>query len=247
MGSVLNLAHRGASKAAPENTLAAFELAVRNGAHGVELDVQLSADNVPVVIHDATVDRTTDGHGHVRRLTLDALKRCDAGRWKSPRFAGQTIPTLDEALDCLAGHVVNVELKTTSLLNDGLEERVVESIAHHHAEECVVLSSFNPLSLARVRSLNARLCTGLLYSLRRPMGLSVALPTALHPNHKTVDEHTMAWARAHRFPVRAWTVDNPDEMRRLLNLGVEAIITNVPDILLAVLSEPRPNAPGNRD
>src|SRR5919199_4292991 len=123
----LVLGHRGASALAPENTIAAFLLARQLDADGVELDVQLSRDRIPVIIHDDTVDRTTDGHGRVRRLTILELKQFDAGAWKGDRFRGERIPTLAEVFDALADWIgkvalprrarrgiINVELKTSS-------------------------------------------------------------------------------------------------------------------------------------
>src|SRR5262245_34742321 len=108
----LRVAHRGASARAPENTLAAFREAIRLGADAIELDVQLSADGVPMVIHDLTVDRTTNGHGSVASFASRDLRRLDAGAWYSSRFRGERIPTLEEALECARGRCgLNIEIK----------------------------------------------------------------------------------------------------------------------------------------
>lgn len=234
----LNLAHRGASAYAPANTLAAFRLAEELGADGVELDVHLSADGAIVVIHDFTVDRTTDGSGRVRDMTLGELKRLDAGAWFDARFAGQRIPTLDEVVEALGGGMwLNIELKTFSPRDQGLERAVVKLVQRRGIRRRVILSSFSPLALWRVRRLDPSLATGLLYDATLPLPLwrlwlrPLGRPAALHPHHRLVDARYIAWARAGGYRVHTWTVDDPAEMRRLIRLGVDGIITNRPDVL----------------
>jgi glycerophosphoryl diester phosphodiesterase len=243
----LILAHRGASALAPENTLAAFLRARDLGADGVELDVTLTRDSVPVVIHDDTVDRTTDGHGAVSNKTLLEIKRLDAGGWKSPTYHGETIPTLAEVFDALADWlrpaglehkgVVNVEMKSETLRTDGVERKVVKIVEQKNLQESVIISSFNPLALARVRALNCGLMRGLLYDLSLPFYLRrawlrlLAAPHALHPDHAMVDSGYMLWATRHAYTVNTWTVDEPQEALRLTGLGVNALITNKPDLI----------------
>ena len=159
MKTPLILAHRGASAEAPENTLVAFRRARELGADGVELDVTLTRDHVPVVIHDDTVDRTTDGHGSVSAMTVLEIKHLDAGKWKSQEFLGEAIPTLAEVFDAFAKWtkgpgterrgVINVELKSTTIRTDGVERQVVSLVEQKRLEESVILSSFNPLALMR--------------------------------------------------------------------------------------------------
>lgn len=245
----LGIAHRGASAVAPANTLSAFEKAVELGADGIELDVHLSADGVPVVIHDFTVDATTDGHGRVADMTLAQLKRLDAGSYFDPTFAGERIPTLEEALTVIAINslLLNVELKTTSLRDDGLERAVIACIERstiQHGEAFanqVLLSSFNPFSLRRAKRIAPHIPVGLLYApdlplpLRRAWLAFLAPHEARHPEHTMVNARYMAWARQRGYRVNTWTVDDPDEMHRLIGLGVDSIITNVPDVLHSVL------------
>lgn len=240
---VLNLAHRGASHDAPQNTLAAFRLANEYGADGYELDVHLTKDGVPVVIHDFTVDKTTDGTGPVAGFTLAELKRLDAGVKFSPRFAGERIPTLAEVFDVLEPHsIVNVELKTKSIGDNGLERTTIRLIRERGLQGRVILSSFNPFSLLRVRRIAPELKIGLLYApdlppyLRRAWFRLVVKPHALHPYYRMVDERYMAWAKRKGYEVNVWTVDDPEDMRRLAALGVNAIITNRPDVLKSVLA-----------
>lgn len=240
----LNLAHRGASHDAPQNTLAAFWLANQYGADGYELDVHLSKDGVPVVIHDFSVDATTNGSGSVADLTVEELQRLDAGAKFAPEFAGERIPTLEEVFAVVEpGMIVNVELKSRSLADDGLEAAVIRLIGKCQMQERIILSSFNPLSLMRVRRHAPNLRIGLLYALDLPLYLRKAWsrvfvrPDALHPHRGMVNAQYMDWAKARGYEVNVWTVDEPQPMQNLAALGVDAIITNRPDVLRRVLSD----------
>lgn len=240
---ILNLAHQGANAAAPANTLAAFRLAAEMGADGIELDAQLSRDGEVVVIHDFAVDRTTDGRGAVRSMTLAQLKELDAGRWFDPTFAGERIPTLQEVFDTV-GHclLVNVEIKSLPGRSRGLEAEVVRLIEDNNLTHRVIASSFNPLALRQVKRLNPNIPTALLYAPGQPVFLRRAWLAAFaphefrHPHHTLVDERLMAWARREGYRVNTWTVNEPDEMRRLLALGVDGIITDYPDRLAEILA-----------
>jgi len=244
-GRVLNFAHRGASHDAPQNTLAAFRLALEMGADGVELDVQASKDGEAVVIHDFKVDATTDGRGAVKDKTLAELKELDAGSWFDARFAGQRIPTLEEVI-VEVGHqlLLNIELKVTGFGDEGLVIEVVRLIEDHNLVHRVIVSSFHPLALRWVNRLNPRICTGLLYYFDLPAHLLRALllfltdPNALHPAKYLVTQKYMDWAKERGYRVNAWTVDEPAEMERLIALGVDGIITNRPDVL-----HPHPGPP----
>jgi glycerophosphoryl diester phosphodiesterase len=225
--------------------MAAFARAVELGAQGIELDVHLSADSVPVVIHDFTVDATTDGSGAVSGMSLAELRELDAGSYFDPAFAREPIPTLDEVLESFGRRLfINVELKTTSPGDNGLERAVIALLGEHGLDrsESILLSSFNPFSLRRARKLAPHLARGLLYSpdmplpLRRAWFASLAPHQARHPEYTMVDAPYMAWARRRGYQVNTWTVDDPAEMRRLVDLGVDGIITNVPDVLGRVLS-----------
>ena len=241
-GRVLNFAHRGANHDAPQNTLAAFRLAVEMGADGVELDVQASKDGEAVVIHNFTVDATTDGQGRVADKTLAELKELDAGSWFDARYAGQRIPTLQEVI-VEVGHqlLLNIELKTRVFGSTGLIAEVVRLIEDHNLVHRVVVSSFNPFSLRQVKKLNPRIHTGLLYyfdlpaHLARSVLLSLAGSGALHPEKHLINQKYMAWAKERGYRVNAWTVDEPAEMKRLIALGVDGIITNRPDVLREIL------------
>ena len=249
-GRVLNFAHRGASHDAPQNTLAAFRLALEMGADGVELDVQASKDGEAVVIHNFTVDAATDGQGAVKDKTLAELKELDAGSWfDAPsinsgrrRFAGQRIPTLQEVIiEVGCQLLLNIELKTKAFGSTGLTAEVVRLIEDHNLVHRAIVSSFNPFALRQVKKLNPRIHTGLLYffdlpaHLARSVLLSLAGSDALHPEKRLVTQEYMAWAKERGYRVNAWTVDEPAEMKRLIALGVDGVITNHPDVLREVL------------
>ena len=240
----LNFAHKGASYEAPENTLAAFLLAAELGAEGIELDVQLSRDGEMVVIHNFTLEATTDGQGRVSDHTLAELKQLDAGSWFDPAFAGQRIPTLQEVVNAV-GHqlLLNVEIKTARAADDGLAAAVVRLLEENYLLDRVVVSSFNPLAVWRVRRLNPWIATGLLYApdlpflLRRPWSRHMVRPDALHPYHTDVDAGYVQWARGKGYRIHTWTVDEPAEMERLAAVGTDLIITNRPDLLRQVLGD----------
>ena len=238
----LNFAHRGASHQAPENTLAAFLLAVELGADGIELDVQLSRDGEIVVIHDFALETTTDGTGPVRERTLAELKELEAGRRSEDPYAGQQIPTLQEVIATVGdGLLLNIELKTASWRDDGLAGTVVQAIEDNHLLDRTIISSFNPLALRRVSRLNPGIPTGLLYApdlpppLRRPWARHLLELDAIHPHHSLVDDGYVGWARERGYRVHTWTVDDPGRMRQMVQTGVDIVITNRPDLFRQVL------------
>lgn len=238
----LVIAHRGASHDSPQNTLVAFELAKKMGADGVELDTSLTRDGVPVVIHDLTLEGTTNGHGAVNSYTLDLIKKLDAGSSFDAAYAGERIPTLDEALETIGKDlVVNIELKANSWYSDGLEQAVLNVIRKHSASGRVVISSFNPFTLRRFRQRAPEIPIGYLYSTDEPVYLRYGwfmaglTHEARHPQATIIDGGFMYWARTHGFRVHTWTVDDPNRIRELRDLGVDAIITNRPDVALTAL------------
>lgn len=246
-GRPLVFGHRGAREAAPENTMAAFQEALAMGADGIELDVMLSSDGVPVVCHDASLERTTNGSGSVSQHTLAELRALDAGSHFAPEFAGEPIPTLAQVLDAFGDSLrINIELKTTSRRDDGLEAEASDLVASRGLTSTVVYSSFNPLSLWRARRYGPRIPRGLLYSADLPIPLRLAwfAPLlglqAVHPSRKMVDAAYMRWARRRGYRVNVWTVNAPDEMDRLLDLDVDMLITDRPDLARELVNRRRP-------
>ncbi|MBN1967182.1 MAG: glycerophosphodiester phosphodiesterase [Anaerolineae bacterium] len=240
LGRTLNFGHRGASHDAPQNTLAAFELAAQYGADGVELDVYLTRDGHLVVIHDEAVDKTTDGTGPISAMTLADVKALDAGSRFDAAFAGQRIPTLDEVFEAVGARLlVNVELKGLSWRQDGLEAAAAQTVARHGMTGRVLISSFNPLRLRRMRRIAPDLPLGLL-EMPGPAHWARWLLTGVryeahHPYHVVVTRRYMAWARSHNLRVNTWTVNDPDRMADLRDLGVDLIMTDRPDMLRDVL------------
>jgi glycerophosphoryl diester phosphodiesterase len=238
----LILAHRGASHAAPENTMAAFRLAAEMSADGLELDVRLSKDGETVVIHNPRVDQTTDGSGRVADLTLAELQELDAGGWFAPEFAGERIPTLAQVLGELGSRLaLDIELKTGELLASGLEAEVVRLIEDSNLAHQVAVSSFNPLALWRVRRLNRFIATGLVYAPDQPRYLRdrwlgpLVRPTALHPRWDMLDQERVAAAQRRGLKVIPWTCNDADTALRLAGWGVDGIITDRPDLLCDLL------------
>ncbi len=239
---VLNLGHRGAREAAPENTLASFRKALELGADGIELDVMLSKDNRMVVIHDYTVDRTTDGSGKVNELRLAELKALDAGSWFGDAYAGERVPTLEEVVEALPLEtIINIELKNLSLFGGLLEAEVVDLIERHKLVSRVIVSSFNPLSLRRVAGLNPAIETGLLYMRSMPLPLRRAWVApfvhakALHPEYAQVSSAFVHRARRKGYRLNVWNAKELDELRALVEKRVDTIITDRPDRLRELL------------
>ncbi len=267
----LIFAHRGASAVAPENTLPAFSEALAMGAHGIELDVQATADGELVVLHDFNLERTTTGAGLLRDHTLAQLVDVDAGIRSNNAFAGTKIPTLEQVFELTADRcIVNVEIKNMDW--DGGPEAgpLTRMIQRRRLHDRVIVSSFNPFSLRKVRKLDPAIPLGLLYvsKLPRPAGprptlvstirnlpfkhllfhlfrawsISLVAPDALHPHFQSIDSQLMAEARRRSQDVNAWTVNCSAEARRLADLGVNAIITDRPDAIRQGLSQARPAA-----
>jgi glycerophosphoryl diester phosphodiesterase len=236
------IAHRGASGEFPENTLAAYRAAVEIGSDYFELDARLSREGVPVVMHDANVDRTTDGTGPVAGMTVDEIKRLDAGSWKDPRFAGQTVPTLEEVFAAFPTAGVVVELKSKPGDPPDLEDAVFEVIERHHAADRVIYCSFNPMALARVLELGttSRIAPILHGGNTREEKRAFAGLTrvdALHPEQGQCSPRAIRWALGRGDLVNPWTVDDRDAMVRLLDRGATGISTNRPDVLMDLLKE----------
>lgn len=234
----LILAHRGASHWAPENTMAAFRLAAEMGADGVELDVQLCKDGEAVVIHNFTVDDTTDGRGRVKDLTLAELEALDAGSWYGAKFAREQIPTLAQVVHELGPRLkLNIELKAATPFSGELEAEAVRLVEDANMVHRTIISSFSPVALWRVHRLNRHIPTGLLYAPDQPRHLRdrwlqpLIRPNALHPRWDMIDEQSVAAAHRQGLTVNPWTCNQPEAMLRLVEWGVDAIITDRPDLL----------------
>jgi glycerophosphoryl diester phosphodiesterase len=227
-------AHRGASAAAPENTLASFELAARQGAPAIEFDVKLTSDRQVIVIHDQTLDRTTNGSGQVTKQSLAALRELDAGSWRAEEFRGEKIPTLAEVFEAVGTKVLmNIELTNYATPFDGLVHEVAALIKKHRIEERVYFSSFFPTNLVIARRLLPTVPRGQLY-LEAGSGwwqrtaANFMSVDAEHPYLTDVTAETVQRAHARGRRVHVWTVNDPADMRRLRSQGVDGIFTDDP-------------------
>lgn len=237
-------AHRGASAHAPENTLASFKLALQHGAPAIELDVKLSLDGEMVVIHDQTVDRTTDGTGRVNKLPLAALQALDAGFKFNPKYKGEKIPTLSEVFEEIGSQLfINIEITNYASPFDALPEKVAELVKHHGIQQSVLFSSFLGLNLRRAHSIVPDVPLGLLTDagiqgrIARALFGSSSPYQAVHPEAGDITPHLIE--RFHRLNrrVHTYTVNDPSTMRRLFAWGIDGIFTDDPQTALQVLSE----------
>lgn len=239
-------AHRGWSAAYPENTLPAFGAALALGVDGIELDVHLTRDHEIIVVHDARLERTTDGTGNIAEYTLDELKQLDAGWWFHPSFGGTGMPTLTEVLSLVRNHntaiALNIEIKVGEAVYPDLETMVWRQVLDFGLEQQTLVSSFHHGLLAGLKRQFPAAPIGLLLPGELP-----AWPgryakerdaAALHPHHPVVDKETVARCHADNVAVHVWTVNDFVDMQRLVNTGVDAIITNHPDVLMAILHAP---------
>ena len=233
------VAHRGASGLAPENTLAAFRLAVKLGSPGVECDVHLTSDGQVIVIHDATVDRTTDGAGEVATQTFDVLRALDAGKWFDARFAGERMPTLEETLaTCTGKSRLFLEIKRGG--GAPLVEASLAAVARAAGTDVAIIS-FGPEEVEQVARARPDIPLGFLISkqyVTQHGALALAETarrlgaTFVSPQHDVVDTEFVKAAHDADLPISVWTVDDPERMRVLAGLGVDAITTNRPDLAL---------------
>lgn len=240
------IAHRGFSGVAPENTLTAIEKAIDVGADMAEIDVLLSRDRHVVVIHDDTLDRTTDGKGPVEDFSLEELRRLDAGTWFAAEFAGEKLPTLAEVLDLVRGRILlNVEIKTEAVtpeVEGGIVDRVLRLIAERQMGEQVILSSFDPEALRQARQLDPAIRTASLYNKKLHRGMDpLEVMAAVDSNGfnlsaRQLDEEILRACHQQGRPVAVYTVDEAAKMKRLIAKGVDAIFTNRPDRMLELLA-----------
>ena len=230
------IAHRGASSYAPENTLAAFDLALEMRVRHIELDVALTSDNHPVVIHDDKVDRTTNGSGLVTSHTLAALRQLDAGSWFGAQFEGERIPTFDDVLARYNGRVhIHTEIKGKSA---SLSERTADLIRKHGMERQVTVTSFQSVRLEETRAYAPELPTGWL--VREVTDSIIAQAHAigvsqLCPRADMVRPELVHRLRAEGFVARAWGVGTEELMQRAVQAGVDGMTVNFPDKLIAYL------------
>ncbi len=233
MGSWIRIAHRGASGIAPENTLAAFKKALEIGVDAVELDLHGTADGEIVVIHDATLDRTTDLQGHINETPLETIRGADAGEWFDTEFVGEPVPTLAEALACIGKETIAVlEIKDPLIA-----EAVVAKIHETETLDTTVIISFHTEVLQTIRTLEPRIATGWLIG-----GFNKSIPpvalcqqlgelgsSLLNVNHELITAEFAYEIRRRGIALWCWTVDDIARMREMKAHGVQGITSNYPE------------------
>ena len=234
--AMMVIAHRGASSYAPENTLAAFDLALAMGVRHIELDVDMTSDGHIVVMHDDTVDRTTNGCGPVTSHTLAALRQLDAGSWFGEQFTNEQIPTLQEVLERYQGRAyLHTEIKGRSPL---LSQRTADLIRLHGMQEQVTITSFQKVRLWEMRAYAPELPSGWLVgevdettiAQARALGVNQLCPRA-----STVTPALVQRLHAEGFVARAWGVTTEELMQQVVQSGADGMTVNFPDTLVAYL------------
>ncbi|MBM6615924.1 glycerophosphodiester phosphodiesterase [Desemzia sp. RIT804] len=239
----LNFAHRGFSGKYPENTMLAFQKAFEVGIDGIELDVQLTKDREVVIIHDSSVDRTTNGKGYVKDMTLSGIRQLNAAHHFHEVSAKETIPTLEEYLDWVKDKamVTNIELKTNIFEYSGIEKNVIDLVEKFGLEDKIIFSSFNHYTIQRVKELNSSLKCGLLSSdwivdfgkYTRELGVE-----CVHPGFYMLQNNAVLKnLQENHLEINTWTVNNEEHMNQLVEAGITSIITNFPDKLKRILEK----------
>lgn len=236
------IAHRGANKKAPQNTVPAFVTAINEGTDGFETDVHLSKDGIPVICHNYTIDATSDGRGDVTSYTLDELKKFDFGSYFSDEYKGTTLPTLSEFLDITSksdAEIINIELKCPKDSNIAhLVEATLDDVKKYGCLDRVIISSFSPEVLKTVKAIDARCRTAFLYPISNPAVCRMILYPffmvkkigcdIIHPAHIVVSKNLVTAAHKLGIKVNVWTVNDKNTIIKMLECGVDGIITDKP-------------------
>lgn len=238
--AALNIAHRGFSGEYPENTMLAFRKALETGCDGIELDVHLTRDGQAVIIHDEALVRTTGGEKCVYDYTLEELRRFDASQVQPGKFDFEPIPTLEEYLDWVMETplITNIELKNGVVWYKDMEQKVIDMIRARHMEKKIIFSSFNHESIRLCGKLAPEIERGFLYDCwlldegdyAKTHGVQY-----MHPCFISLSEENVAKMREKGIGLNVWTVNEEADMRRMLELGVNAVITNFPNRMAALL------------
>ena len=228
-------AHRGASYYRPENTLSSYSYAFELGADGIEIDVQLSSDNVPVLYHDWYFDKITGRKDLVTEMNSSEIKKLDAGSVFSDKYKGEQIPFLEEALSAVPyGKFVNIEIKKTAFEERPVEEAVIKAVEKSGIAGQIIISSFNHYSIKKVRELNPEIKRALLFNSMPVDPFSYAEKFdcySFHPGFVYVNADDVKALKDNGIKVFPWVVDIPFYAEKLFSMGVDGIITNIPDLM----------------
>ncbi len=245
------IAHRGANRVAPQNTMDAFKNAIKFKADGFETDVHMTSDGVPVICHNYTVDKTSDGKGEISKNTLEQLKRLDFGAYFHHSFKGTKIPTLDEFLSLSKKaniKVLNIEIKSPLNKDYTIADKIIEAVKSFELFDELIISSFDPDLLVYIKDIDENCKTGYLYSPERSITYKQVLghevdfaksigADALHPHRILVKKSLVDEAHANGIMVNPWTVNSEKDIKKLVGYGVDGIITDVPNVANKVLAE----------
>ncbi len=251
MSKVNVISHRGANRYAPQNTVPAFEKALEIGIDGFETDVHFTADRHIVICHNYTVDETSNGSGNVADMTLERLRDLDFGSYFDEKFAGTKLPLLEEFLEICKDDsvkVMNIEIKEPKDGNKEIADKTIEMVKEFGLFDKLIVSSFDPAILVRCKHVDSACKTGFLYSPDRSITYYRMLlnyvdfakeigADYLHPHYSLVYPAYVTKLHKNGIGVNPWTVDNPDTVRRMIEYGVDGIITNVPDQVNTIVGE----------
>lgn len=235
MKKVTIYGHRGASRYAPENTFASYNKAVEMGADGIEIDVHKSKDGYLIVCHDERVDRTTNGKGLIKELTLKEIKNLDAGSWFSKEYQGQQIPILEEVLEFVKRKdiLLNIEIKNGPIFYDKIEEDIVNQVKAYGLVEQTIISSFNHYSLAHIKNIAKEFKTGILYiaGMIEPWNYAKKVgASAIHPLFLTINREIVKESQINGIMVNPFTVNGEEELKLMKAFNVDSVITDCPDV-----------------
>jgi len=233
-------AHRGASGYAPENTMAAFRMAVELGSDGIECDVQLTRDGKLVICHDETLERTTNGKGFIKDMNYEALRKLDAGGWFDSKFAGERVPQLSELLGLVkdTGLLLNIEIKSGIVQYPGIEGKVIAEVEAYGLADRVIISSFNHYAVKKCKEINPKIATGALYmeGLFEPWNYLRSLGCeGAHPFYPVLVPEISEGLKKQGYVINVFTVNDPKTAVQMVKAGVDGIITNYPDRVIQAI------------
>lgn len=248
------ISHRGANLVAPQNTIVAFQKSMEIGCDGFETDIHITKDGIPVVCHNFTIDETSNGQGAIKDMTLEQLRSYDFGKYKGDEFEGVKIPTLDEFLELSKKmgenmKVLDIELKSERYGEAGTElaQKTIDAVKNHGLFDKLLISSFDPAILVVCKKIDKNCKTGILYSPDKTTGFKISLKPisfareigadALHPYYAYATKRYVKKAHEAGLQVNPWTVNKPETVKKLIQAGVDGIITDNPGLVNMMLIE----------
>ena len=229
---ILIFAHRGANSFAPENSLQAFEEALRINCDGIEMDLRYTASGDIVVFHDRNLRRMTGYSGYIHQLSLENIRKCFLNG-----NAKYIIPTFEEVLELIQDKVIiNIEIKREFTRSNGFEEKVVKILKKFKLHDNIIISSYNPLVLKKIALISPHLHLGFIYRNRSQKLIAIGtLLKSLHINFRTLSKRYLKTMQEKGYKIFPWTVDQINDMKRLVEMGVDGIITNRPEVFFEMV------------